>query len=198
MLRWNQIVVAALFVATLPLAAQAQNFSLVGGEFTFEHAPVDRDHPDWMDWSIPAAVFNVASQSFGGHLVASLVGDKGTAFPGKGAPITPSQLAFTGSGEAIGYVYLDNTRPQATDFSGSFQWEIGTDTLHGTFSMQNYSTDDPDLFGALIFIRFQGGTGRFTTASGHAYAEGIDRPFGGLGDAAGVTASIVSGNLKFK
>src|SRR5690606_16683686 len=113
MLRWKSLVVAAVFVVSFPLAACADNFALVGGEFTFAHAPVDPENPDDFQFDPPGIIFNVTSDSFEGQLVAANLRlpilNKGPNFPGLGLPFQRLHLPFAGQGEARGCVFLNPT-----------------------------------------------------------------------------------------
>ncbi len=204
MMRLNSLLFAAALVASLPLAAtSAETCSLVGGEFTFAHTPVDPDNPDDFQFDPPAAIFNVSSDGFSGKLIAANLRlpilSKGPGFPGLGLPFQRVNLPFTGYGDATGCVYLNPTNTVVADFTGSFVWVTPEGELHGTFYMQNHFLGLQQMLGATILINFDGGTQRFVNARGEAYAVGLDFPFGGLGGnptTAGVSAAILAGTLR--
>lgn len=203
MLRWNSLIFVAVLALSLPLAARAETFNLVGGEFTFAHAPVNPENPDDFQFDPPGLIFNVSSDSFDGQLVAANLRlpilKKGPNFPGRGLPFQRLHLPFVGMGEATGCVYLSPTSTTVAEFSGSFVWSTEEGELHGTFEMQNHFIGLEQMLGASIIITFDGGTERFANASGEAYAVGLDFPFGGFGgdpSTAGVVAAILAGNLR--
>ena len=203
MLRWNPFVIVAVLALSLPLAARAETFNLVGGEFTFAHAPVDPENPDDVQLDPPGFIFNVPSESFDGQIVAANVRlpilKKGPNFPGLGLPFQRLHLPFVGMGEATGCVFLNPTSTTVAEFTGSFVWSTEEGELHGTFYMQDHFIGLEQMLGASIFITFTGGTERFATARGEAFALGVDLPFGGLGgdpSTAGVVAAILAGNLR--
>ncbi len=204
MLRWKSLLVAAVVGVALPLAARAENYSLVGGEFTFTHLPVDLEQPHDIQFDPPGLIVNVTSESFHGQLVAANLRlpilNKGPNFPGQGLPFQRLRLPFSGIGEATGCVYLAPIGTLAAEFSGSFVWPTPDGELHGTFYMQDHLIGLEHVMAATICISFEGGTERFANATGEALAIGLDFPFGGLdGDpaTAGVVAAILAGNLRF-
>lgn len=185
------VVIAGLL---LPAAASAETVQIVGGDFAFIHPPAD-----------PATLFDgpleIVSESFDGRLITPFgkvpFMDRGPSFPGKGRPFTGRQTTFQGSGIAWGSVYPEPIGEVTAEFTGVFTWQLAGGELQGTFEVINVATENPAVFGALIFFTFEGGTGIYASAEGEAYAEGLDFPFGGLEGGAGVAAEFISGELRF-
>lgn len=199
MLRWKSLLVVAALAVSLPVAARADNFSLIGGEFTFTHAPVNPELPDDIQFEPPGLIFDVTSNRFDGQLLGAGLR---LSSPKKGLSLPTLQLLhlpFSGSSAATGCVYLYPSSTLLAEFTGAFVWQTAEGELHGSFYMQNHYLGLDHILGASVFITFEGGTGRFQTASGEALAIGLDMPFGGLGGdpaTAGVVAAVIGGNLR--
>jgi hypothetical protein len=184
MLRCHSGIYLSLFAILFPLTASAQEVQILGGGFTFAHLPVNPDEPDGFCEDPPGLLFSVTSESFDGQLVT----DKGA-------------VSFVGKGNASGCAFLAPVDGVAAKFSGKFKWKTPRGVLRGKFRLLDYPTEIEGVFAASIRIRFKGGTGIFSDATGVATAEGLDFPFGGLqGDpfAAGVVAEITQGKLELE
>jgi hypothetical protein len=181
MLRWKSIGFITLFLLLVPLTAYPDKVENIYGVFKIVHIPVNPQEPDGFSDDPPGLLFNVTSESFDGELV-----------------IKRNQTQFTGTAVATGCALLVPVDGVAAHFTGSFTWQTANGALRGTFELLDYPTEFEGVFAAVIFIKFDGGSGRFKKTSGTAIAEGFDFPFGGLsGDpfAAGVVANIVEGQL---
>jgi hypothetical protein len=194
MLCWNRALISiALLTFLAPLTSYAEDLIIATGDFEFLHAPVNLDEPDGYCSDPPGLMLSVASEQFSGQLRIRR---------GNVTPSVPTQsLKFQGAGFASGCVYLPPVDGIAGQFAGSFTWQAPGGELSGTFFMLNFPTESPAIFGALIFITFDGGSGRFRNATGSAIAEGLDFPFGGLGDLgeyAGVAARITEGEIRLR
>ena len=184
MLRWGKVIFAVLFLALLPLAAYADKVEILDGDFAFLHAPVNPADPDGVCMWPPGLLFNVISDSFFGALVTE-----------------ESITEFEGIGEASGCAFLEPVFGVAAVFTGSFTWQTADGELRGNFALLDFPTEYEGVFAAIIFVTFDGGTGRFEEAKGGAIAEGLDFPFGGVfGDpyTAGVVAETIAGELKLE
>ena len=193
MLRWKEFVMLAGVTLLVSTAALAEELKIVGGGFEFEHAPVDPlaevgspGGPVGYCFLPPGLRFNVTSRSFGGLLHTQ-----------------DGPLFFDGEGEASGCAFQQPILGLAAEFSGSFTWQTENgDLLRGTFRLYDFVTDFEGVFSALVFIKFDGGTGQFASAKGRAVAQGVDLPFGGLGVLddgevkAGVAAEIIAGKIE--
>jgi hypothetical protein len=194
MLRWNRaLITTALLTFLAPLTSYADDLIIVDGDFEFLHAPVNLAEPDGYCSDPPGLMFSVASEQFSGQLITRR---------GNVPPRVPTQrLKFQGTGFASGCVYLSPDNGIVAQFAGSFSWQVGGDELNGTSFMLNFPTEFEGVFGALIFITFDGGSGRFQNATGSAIAEGLDFPFGGLGDLGeygGVVGTITEGGIRLR
>ena len=190
MLRWTQFILVAGIILLVSPAAVAGEVRISGGGFQFLHAPVNPQAeigtpggPTGYCLFPPGLQFSVQSDTFFGSLATK-----------QGA------LEFSGSGEASGCAYLEPIFGVAATFSGSFTWSTAAGDLKGTFELLDFVTDNPAVFDAVIFIKFKGGTGKFSSAKGGAIATGVDLPFGGLGEdfsTAGVIAENITGKIQF-
>ena len=184
MLRWKSIGLVTPLLVLVPLTAYPDRVETIAGAFRIAHIPVNPQEPDGFSFDPPGLLFNVTSESLDGQLV-----------------VKRNRIRFTGTAAATGCAFLEPVDGVVAQFTGSFTWQTAEGALRGTFELLDYPTEFDGVFAAVIFITFDGGTGRFKKATGTAIAEGFDFPFGGLsGDpfAAGVAANIVEGQLNFK
>lgn len=183
--RLNNVVFSVLLTALLPVASYADKVEILGGNFVFLHDPAV---PDGICDDPPGLHFSVTSKRFDGYLETT----------------TSVIVIDEGEGDASGCVFDTPIINVVGAFAGSFTWHIGADELRGTFQLVDFlpETLTPPTFPVVIFIQFDGGTGKFNKARGGAFATGFDYPFGGAPlppfFPAGVQADIVTGVLKLK
>ena len=184
MLRSNRVLLVAFISVLAPLSASADKVDIAGSDFVFLHAPVDPTG-DGFCVDPPGLLFNVTSDIFSGTLVTK-----------------KASIPFVGIGDATGCVFFPPIDGVAAEFEGSFTWLTAEGELRGTFVLQDFPTVDLGVFAVVIFIKFDGGTGKFRNAKGDAIAEGFDFPFGGLGlpenPLGGIVAQVTEGELKLK
>ena len=190
MIGFRRVFGLGMILLAVPMTANAGKVRIVGGGFEFVHAPVNPmpENPDLCfgpQGEVLGLRFSVTGTSFNTALETS-----------------KKEFQLGGAGAASGCAFFEPICGVAAQFSGSVTWQTAEgDQLHGTFELFDFPTDNPIVFEAIIFIRFEGGTGVFKNAEGTAIAEGVDLPFGGLGgypSAAGVAATFVCGEIKLK
>ncbi len=180
MLRSNRVLLVAFISVLAPLSASADKVDIAGSAFVFLHAPVDPPMPP------DAPCFNITSDILSwGTLVTK-----------------KASIPFMFIGDATGCVFFPPIDGVAAEFEGSFTWLTAEGELRGTFVLQDFPTGMDGVFAVVIFIKFDGGTGKFRNAKGDAIAEGFDFPFGGLGlpenPLGGIFAQVTEGELKLK